>query len=278
MRPLLVEVLAGHMPSGLTRLLPTGAMMYALAVGALALLFIRRVGSVVTEAVAIRCALGAFALGMVGARVFYLLLGSSNGAEVGLDGWLSTTGTASWGAYIGAVAGILLFRDRTRAPALTYLDAAASCAPLGIVLGRIGCFLNGDDFGRITDVAWAVRYSPGSYAYQAHLVDGLITTQAGLSLPTHPLQLYLGAFALLTFVVLSGVYRRRDLPAGTTLAAFLLIDGCGRFFLEFLRSPAAGGSDAGLSLSQVMALLGMCLGGLVYANTKRSMVTLPNTV
>jgi len=277
MRPLLVELLAGHMPSGLTRLLPTGAMMYAIAVAALVLLFIRRAGPVVTQAAAIRCALGAFVSGMVGARAFYLLFASASGADVGLAGWVSTTGTASWGAYIGAVGGILLLRDRV-VPPLAYLDAAASCAPLGIVLGRIGCFLNGDDFGRITDVAWAVRYPPGSFAYQAHLADGLISNQAGLSLPTHPLQLYLGALALLTFVVVSAVYRRRDLPAGTTLAAFLLLDGCGRFFLEFLRAPAAGGSDAGLSLSQVMALTTLGLGGLVYANTKRSMVTLSDAV
>jgi phosphatidylglycerol:prolipoprotein diacylglycerol transferase len=278
MRPLLVDLLAGYVPSGLTYLLPTAALMYAVAVGALVLLFNRRAGPVVTEAVAIRCALGAFVCAVLGARAFYLLFGSADAAQVGPEGWLSTTGTASWGAYLGAVAGLLLFRDRARAPALAYLDAAASCAPLGIALGRIGCFLNGDDFGRVADVAWAVRYPSGSFPYQAHLADGLITTQATLSLPTHPFQLYLGALALLTFPVVSALYRRRDLRAGMTLAAFLLIDGGCRFFLEFLRAPAAGGSDGGLSLSQVMALLGVCLGGLVYANTKRSAVTLPSTV
>jgi phosphatidylglycerol:prolipoprotein diacylglycerol transferase len=281
MRPLLVELLAGDLPSGLAHLVPSAAVMYAVAVGALALLFLRRAGPLVGEAAAIRCALGAFVFGVVGARAFYLLFVSADAPQIAPETWLSTTGTASWGAYIGAVAGLLLCRDRGAAPALAYLDVAASCAPVGIALGRIGCLLNGDDFGRVAALPWAVHYPAGSYPYAAHLAEGLIPPQATVSLPTHPLQLYFAVAAMLTFSILSAVYRRRQVQPGITLAAFLLIDGSCRFLLEFLRAPAAGGSDIGLSLSQTMALLGMCLGGLVYASTRRTAVkvaAMPNQV
>ena len=275
MRPLLVELLARHGPSGLAHLVPTAALMYALGTGAVMLLFIRRVAPVASDAVAIRCALGAFVCGVVGARLFYLLF-VAGGTPAGAEEWLGTTGTASWGAYIGAALGLVLFRPRS-APPLAYLDAAASCAPAGIALGRIGCLLAGDDFGRVAHVAWAVRYPPGSYPYQAQLADGLIPGGSALTLPTHPLQLYLALAAVLTFAALSAVYRSRRHEPGTTLAAFLLIDGCCRFVLEFLRAPAAGGSDADLSLSQWMAVLGVCLGGMVYLNLKRgNEVTLPS--
>ncbi len=251
MRPEFVVHLA---PLGLSPLVPTPALVYAVALAALLLLYLRRTRATgLTDGLTPAAVLLPVAAAVVGTRLFYLL---TTGAlfSLPLRGWLSFDGTASWGAYLGAAAALWLWLRHRRADPLPYFDVAASCAGLGIAIGRWGCLLNGDDFGRVSDVAWAIRYPIGSQAWAAHGAAGLLPPGALASLPVHPLQLYLSFNALLAFVVASVVWRSRRTSPGVTLAAYLLLDGCTRFALEFLRDPAAGGSD-GLSLSQIMCAL-----------------------
>lgn len=261
MRPLIVDFLGRHTSGIVAALVPTVAAVYATAIAALFLLFLRRCKQAgVSQDVAFGGALSAFVGGVIGARLFYLVV---SGSLVALEprSWVSLTGTASWGAYLGAAAGLLILVRTKRAAALPYFDVAASCVALAIALGRIGCFLNGDDFGRITDVPWAVRYPVGSYAYIAHASGGLLDVGANASLPTHPLQIYLSLAALLLFLILSAIWRVYRHSPGVTLGSFLILDGFSRFWLEFLRDPAAGGSAYSLSVSQRMCMLGIALGG-----------------
>jgi phosphatidylglycerol:prolipoprotein diacylglycerol transferase len=152
-----------------------------------------------------------------------------------------------------------------RAPVLSYLDAGASCAGLGIFVARWSCFLAGDDFGRITALPWGISYPPGSHAFDAHVSAGILPPSAALSLPTHPVQLYLGFTALLVFGVASRIWNRWHLIPGLTLSAFLALDASTRFWWESLRDAAAGEAKSFLSNSQWMCLVflvaGLVIGG-----------------
>jgi phosphatidylglycerol:prolipoprotein diacylglycerol transferase len=225
--------------------------VYAVALASLLVLYLRRARAVgLCDGATTAGVLMPVGAAVIGTRVFYLV---TTGAVLALPvrAWFSFDGTASWGAYLGAALGLLLWLRHRRLPAVPYFDVAASCAGLGIAIGRWACLLNGDDFGRVTDVAWAIRYPAGSQAWTAHVAVGILPPASPASLPVHPFQIYLSLNAVLAFLVCSSVWRRwRDLP-GVTLSVYLLLDGCSRFALEFLRDPAAGGSD-GLSVSQVM--------------------------
>jgi phosphatidylglycerol:prolipoprotein diacylglycerol transferase len=269
MRPFIVDWLARHSAGLIPPLVPSTAVAYAAAIVVFFLLFLRRCRQAgLSPDLALGGALSAFVGGIVGARVFYLIVSGSL-ARLGPREWLSVAGTASWGAYLGSSLGLLGFLRMRRTPILPYFDVAASGVCLAIALGRIGCFLNGDDFGRITDLPWAVRYPPGSYPYLAHLSRGLIDSVAAASLPTHPLQLYLSLAALLLFWVLSRIWRAYSHAPGVTLAAFLIVDGASRFWIEFLRDPAAGGGANGLSVSQRMCVISLALGALLMVWRRR---------
>lgn len=251
MRPAIAVAFAQF---GLGPLVPTPSVVYAVALASLLVLYLRRARAAgLADAVTPAGILLPVGAAVVGTRAFYLV---TTGAVVALPvrAWFSFDGTASWGAYLGAALGLFLWlRHRGLAP-LSYFDVAASCASLGPAIGRWGCLLNGDDFGRVSAVTWAIRYPAGSEAWAAHAAAGLLPPSASASLPVHPFQVYLSLHALLGFVVCSSVWHRWRARPGVTLFVYLLLDGSGRFALEFLRDPAAGGS-AGLSVSQVMCAL-----------------------
>jgi phosphatidylglycerol:prolipoprotein diacylglycerol transferase len=127
---------------------------------------------------------------------------------------------------------------------------------LGVAIGRIGCFLNGDDFGSLSHLPWAARFPPGTEAYADHLTRGWITPADALSLPVHPVQLYC-ALAWLGFFAILIVYR----PArpGLRLALFAVLQGVGRFIEQLFRGdfqPVLGP----LSLTQLISLFFIAMG------------------
>lgn len=255
MRPRLLESLEEHGLGVLSWLAPPPGAFYTVMVLALALLFLlrgRRAGLPGLRLVesALYTAVGA----AIGTRLFYLVTTGALWRSAPLE-WLDPSrGTASWGAYVGAAAGMSIYLGIVRAGPWSYLDVLASCAPLGTAIGRWSCFLAADDFGRVTSVPWALSFPVDSLPYRAHVAAGLIPAGASASAPVHPLQLYLLVNALLVFLVVSAIWWRwRDRP-GLTLAFYLIIYGAARFPWEFLRDPAAGGATGLLSTSQWMCL------------------------
>jgi phosphatidylglycerol:prolipoprotein diacylglycerol transferase len=173
--------------------------------------------------------------------------------------WLRVwVGGKSWygGLIGGAVAALLYFRLR-RLPVLRYADALAPAVALGYAIGRIGCFLNGDDYGTLTDVPWAVQYTPGSEAHDAHVARQLIFPSDPLSQPVHPTQLYHTLLGLALLVLLE---RTRERPAGERLALFVAGYGLGRFLLERWRGDAWAVAGT-VSLQQLISV-GLIAGGV----------------
>jgi phosphatidylglycerol---prolipoprotein diacylglyceryl transferase len=136
-------------------------------------------------------------------------------------------GMASHGGIAGLIVAIWFFARRRGLNTLSLLDAAAATGPLGIALGRIANFVNGELWGRPALVPWAVIFP------DAPLVDGH-------QVPRHPSQLYAaGIEGVLIFLVGLVVYRKSSRP-GLTTATVLTVYGAGRFVDEFWRQPDLG--------------------------------------
>jgi phosphatidylglycerol:prolipoprotein diacylglycerol transferase len=139
-------------------------------------------------------------------------------------------GGKSWygGLLGGGLAAGLYFHYR-KLPVLAYSDAGMPALALGYSIGRIGCFLNGDDYGTLTNVPWAVVYPPSTPAYSDHMARGWINSGAPSSLPIHPVQLYASALGLGLFLLLA-LWRPRKV--GSRFCAFLIVYGIARFCFE----------------------------------------------
>ena len=142
---------------------------------------------------------------------------------------------------------------------------------LGVSIGRLGCFLNGDDFGTRSILPWAVAFGLGTEAYDDHLSRGWIAPGDALSLSVHPVQIYASLFALVLFAVFSSW---RPGKAGLRLAAFLVVYGVGRFLDQFLRGDFAVVLGP-FSLTQVISvvLIGAGVGLSLYLRRSAAATT-----
>ena len=153
-----------------------------------------------------------------------------------------------YGGFIGAlIASAIFFR---RHPQLPFWRAADLCGPaiaLGQAIGRIGCFLAGDDYGRPAQLPWAVTFTDPDAAR----IGG-----APLGVPLHPVQLYESIVCLILFGVLVRLGRRKRFD-GEVILAYTLLYAAARFVLEFYRGDADRGFVGGglLATSQFIALI-----------------------
>ncbi len=167
-----------------------------------------------------------------------------------------------YGGFIGAVLAALLFFQRHRH--LPFWKSADVCAPavaLGQAIGRIGCLMAGDDYGRPTTMPWAVTFT-----------DPTAATLGGapLDVPLHPVQAYESVVCLLLFVFLVRLLRRKRFD-GEVILAYTLLYAMARFILEFFRGDVDRGFVIGwLSTSQfIAAILGPVAMALLVVRYRR---------
>lgn len=158
------------------------------------------------------------------------------------------------GGFLGVILAFVLFSRRRKVPFWTLIDMAALCAPVGLGLGRLGNFINGELYGRPTDVPWGMVFPNGG------------------SQPRHPSQLY-EAFleGLVLFLIVRFAGRR---SARTGVAAWSFVAGYGlfRFIIEFFREPDAqlGIFWGYLSMGQLLSLPMFLLGTFMVFRISRS--------
>lgn len=266
----IVQYLSTHGLAWLAALVPDPGQVYSLAALVLTVMFVhraRRIG-INTEA-ALWIAAGITFGAIVGARAFYLLVSGELWTEP-VSHWFSLRGTASWGAYGGGLLGAWVMAKSTKVSVPTSIDLIASCAGVAILIGRWSCVLEGDDFGVVSDVPWALRFPPGTPAYTAHLAAGLIPPGAATSLPVHPLQFYLMIPGAVTLLACTMVWRRGHARPYATFAAFLLINGVIRLPLEWFRDAAAGGAGQAVSTSQLMCVATALCGAALLMHLHRN--------
>ena len=155
--------------------------------------------------------------GMIGAKLLYVF---EHLGEEAFTSLLFARGGMSWyGGLLGGVGAGLVAILRGRWPLVPVLAAATPALAIGHLLGRIGCFLVGDDYGRPTDLPWGVAFP-----------EGLPTT----SVPVHPTQLYEAAFlGVLTWLLVR--WGRQNVRDPVVLARYLILAGAARFAIEFIR-------------------------------------------
>jgi phosphatidylglycerol---prolipoprotein diacylglyceryl transferase len=145
-------------------------------------------------------------------------------------------------------------------------DIAGIGIPLGLVFGRIGCFLAGCCFGKVCDLPWGTSFPAGSEAskHQALLSQQMDSIFPELgphlpfsknidSLPVHPTQLYEALACFLIFAYLYFVLSKRRSFDGQLFLVSMILYGIARFGIEFLRDDDRGGLLA-LSTSQIIAI------------------------
>ena len=150
------------------------------------------------------------------------------------------------------------------APALEGLDRLAPCLGALVVLGRLGCFFAGCDFGEVSPAPWAVRFPPGTPAFAEHAARGLVLSGDHRSLPVHPTQLYealLGALASASALIVAsrrgpggrggrGAPGGRGASHGRALWTATLVYAAGRLALDGLRGDGGASSWGGWTPSQ----------------------------
>ena len=157
-------------------------------------------------------------------------------------------GMSFHGGALGAALGGAVFCWRKGEPFFKWADRFVWPAPIGLFFGRLGNFINGELYGRVTDVPWAMVFP------------------AGGPLPRHPSQLY---EAILEGPLLFGILtilKRKDLPQGWLFASFFIGYGVLRFMVEFVREPdpqlgfiAFGWMTMGQVLSLGLIVFGLSL-------------------
>ena len=180
-------------------------------------------------------------------------------------------GMSFHGGFLGVVLGVILFTRRHAIPLLQTADAVALAAPVGIFLGRIANFINGELYGRPTDVPWAMQF-PG------HNPDGSRNWEA-LTAPSHPSQLYEAAleglllFAVMWLLALRFGWLKRP---GSLTGVFFLGYGAARFVVEFFRMPDDHLTEMvatyGVSMGQLLSLpmIAVGIGFLIVASRRQA--------
>lgn len=151
-----------------------------------------------------------------------------------------------YGGFIGAlIASAIFFRRHRALPVWRVADLCGPAIALGQAIGRIGCLMAGDDYGRPASVPWAVTFTDPDAAQ----IGG-----APLGVPLHPVQLYESIVCLLLFGLLVRLARRKQFD-GEVILAYTALYAAARFVLEFYRGDADRGFVFGglLSTSQFIA-------------------------
>ena len=162
-------------------------------------------------------------------------------------------GMSFHGGFAGCVVAVILFGWRRGIPALSLGDVTCAGGPIGLFLGRLANFINGELWGRTSDAPWAMVFPGG----------GLM--------PRHPSQLYESAleglllFCILAFAIRLGALKR----PGLVIGLFAIVYALARSFCELFREPDAqlgflwGGMTMGMLLSIPLFIAGV--GFVMYA-------------
>ncbi|QPB82345.1 prolipoprotein diacylglyceryl transferase [Pseudoalteromonas rubra] len=154
-------------------------------------------------------------------------------------------GMSFHGGALGVIAGIFIFAWRFKKSPLAVGDFVVPMVPVGLLAGRIGNFINGELWGRPTDVPWAVVFPTGG------------------PLARHPSQLYEAFLEGLVLFIMLIWYRKQPRPAGSIAGLFLVGYGTFRFIVEYFREPDAHiGLYAGMISQGQILSLPMVIGGL----------------
>jgi phosphatidylglycerol:prolipoprotein diacylglycerol transferase len=208
--------------------------------------------------------LGALIGGILGAKLYYMLLNWPLTVRDPIGMLTSRSGLVWYGGFIGGLLGAIWAVRRRGQPVAELADISAPALALAYGLGRIGCFLVGDDYGRPTDSWVGVAFPNGAPPSTAGNlrrgfgVDIPADIPDGQILSVYPTQLFETGISLLIFFILWRL-RFKDRRAGWLFSLWLVLAGVERFVIEFFRAKDDRFFGA-LSLAQVISIGLMVVG------------------
>ncbi|MBN2690032.1 MAG: prolipoprotein diacylglyceryl transferase [Gammaproteobacteria bacterium] len=195
------------------------------------------------------CAIGVIIGGRLGYMLFYDLPNFLHQPWIILKTW--DGGMSFHGGCLGVVIAMWFFARKTKNSFFAIADFVAPLVPLGLGAGRVGNFINGELWGRVTNVPWAMIYP-----------------QAGFK-PRHPSEIYEFLLEGILLFLILWFYSSKPRKSAKVSGMFLLFYGLFRFSAEFFRQPdpqlgfiAFGWLTMGQLLSFPMIVLGIFL--LIY--------------
>ncbi len=198
------------------------------------------------------CAMGAVLGGRIGYVLFYQPGYYLSHPAAILQAWQG--GMSFHGGLIGVLLACWLFGRKTGRGFFAVTDFVAPLVPTGLLAGRLGNFINGELWGRVTDLPW-----------------GMIFADAG-ALPRHPSQLYQAALEGGLLFVILWVYSARPRPVMAVSGVFLVGYGTLRFIGEFAREPDAFLGFVAfdwLTMGQLLCLPMLAAGAVLLALSRR---------
>ncbi|MGB9152191.1 MAG: prolipoprotein diacylglyceryl transferase [Alphaproteobacteria bacterium] len=180
---------------------------------------------------------------ILGGRIFYVLFYNADQYwDHPLEIFKIWHGGMSFhGGMTGVIVAAILFTRRRKIPFFAFTDLLACVTPIGLGLGRLANFVNGELYGRVTDVPWGIVFPRGG------------------DLPRHPSQIYEAlAEGLLLLIIMFLLSRQPGIRAraGILSGVFLTLYGIMRFSIEFFREPDAqlGFLFAGATMGQLLCV------------------------
>lgn len=157
-----------------------------------------------------------------------------------------TGGMSFHGGLLGVITAMLWYGYKNNRSFFTIADFVAPLVPFGLGAGRLGNFMNGELWGRVTDVPWAMVFPTGG------------------PFPRHPSQLYEFALEGVVLFLILNWFIRKPRPLGAVSGLFLFGYGTFRFLVEYVRQPDAqlGLFGDWISMGQILSLP-MVIGGLL---------------
>jgi len=223
---------------------------------------------------------------IIGARIFSTLIYDTSGLywrKPWLIFWpfnskmqmVGLQGMSYHGGLIGALLGLIIYIKSKKLSFYKIADLLVAGIPLGYTFGRLGNFINGELWGRVTSVKWGMvfPYAPGmslklEWVRKLANKTGIsVVGQSTVNLPRHPSQLYEAFFeGLFLWILIWFVFRKRKKFDGFLLSVYLVGYGVIRFIIEFFRQPD---SDIGFiilkfSMGQILSSFMILLGILIY--------------
>lgn len=201
--------------------------------------------------------------GILGAKLWYV-------AATGEWNSLFSRGGLVWyGGFLGGALVVLLNGWRLKVPLRWTLELTAPALPAAYALGRIGCFMVGDDYGIPTSLPWAVQFPQGLPPTTAGSLAAnfRVPIPAGATAETllavHPTQLYETILMTAAFMLLWKL-RRRSRGTGWLFGLYLVLAGIERFLVEFIRAKEDR-LFGEFTLAQVTALAMVLLGTVMVS-------------
>ena len=219
---------------------------------------------------------------LIGARILFFISNPDKWHGVGSFLKLRQGGLIAYGGYIGGTVTAVVYCYRKKVNFWRFADHVAPSMALGLGFTRIGCFLYGCDYGKVTDSSLGMIFPKwseesiglklnGSPAYLHHLQHQLINTDAAASLPVYPTQIYSSINGFIAFALLMWAYKKRTFY-GQILLVFMAYYAITRFLLEIIRDDLQRGSVWIFSTSQFISIIVLAVTAYLYKRQREDRI------